>query len=507
MKNIQIVLIILWLSTQAYTQSNSWMRTIGNNGYSIALTMDTLQDKLCFGGFFNDTIVFNTDTLYSFGGADGYVSLIDTAGNLNKSINWGGAFFDVTDFIEVSNNSIILAGQTTSSNYQILGNEYQKESSQDVFIAKINNSLSNVEWLVNDYNDGNSNFNRSLSTFDTLINISGFYGAFETRTYNVNGELLWNILYPTSNYVETTIDSSGIYAVVDSFEVQSVDGSPQGGIYKHKLMKYDRYGTIMKMVDIINYESPQLTSNISIQSVTTDSSGNIFIIGVFDGDITFDGFVYHAGSNSKGFCAKFDNSLNPDWFNVIGGDSHLVQNISIENSNVDHYITWSEKENPSDNSLKYYVSKFDETGNSIYTYNLPSSNTVVGNDVTYTNNSLYVCGLFNGDIEFNGSSHSSTGVFDIFISKLDSSSYTSINGISQSEYLYELYPNPTARFLNIRSNHDMDEIRVVSSSGKSLMSYKNTNTNNLLLDLAGLRNGLYFIVLGDDKTVLKFIKE
>ena len=177
-----------------------------------------LESNIVHGGWLNDTLVYNLDTLISNGEADGYISIMDSAGNCIKSINWGGQSFDATDFIGSTNNSLILSGHTASQNYKILGNQYQKtSSSQDVFIAKLDDSLTNVEWVINDYNNGSLNYNNSMCIFDTLINISGFYGNFETRTYSTDGILQWKKEYQTSNSVLSTLDSTGIYTVIDSF--------------------------------------------------------------------------------------------------------------------------------------------------------------------------------------------------------------------------------------------------------------------------------------------------
>jgi alpha-L-arabinofuranosidase len=63
----------------------------------------------------------------------------------------------------------------------------------------------------------------------------------------------------------------------------------------------------------------------------------------------------------------------------------------------------------------------------------------------------------------------------------------------------KIYPNPTKRFVNLSNlpNENL-EIRIVNSIGRTILTEKSNYQENLFLDLLGLDQGIYFIVINDD---------
>ena len=507
MKNLLLIFNVFILSFNCFAQSFEWLRVLGNNDYNISKSITLIESKIGHGGWFNNTLIFDLDTLISLGGADGYLSIMDSTGNFIKSINWGGSTFDATDYVESSGNSLIMNGQTTSANYSILGNQYQKTSTnQDVFIAKINSSLTNVEWIINDYNNAGFNFNHSLSVLDTLINISGFYGSFETRTYNTNGELLWVKEYPTSNSVQSTLDSTNIYAVIDSFHVQYINGIPQGGIYKHKLMKYDRSGNLVDSTDIINFHTPMLSNNFYVSSITTDDDGNILISGNFEGVVIFNNIDYNAGRDKKGFLAKFDNMLTPKWFNVIG-DTHYTETTVVKSTGGFYYVAWAETQSNIGDKPDYHLTKYDQFGNLIANFNLSSTKVVVGYSLEVSHDDIYIAGLFQGSLNIDGTIYQSTGIFDIFILKINTTSLTSFSKELQiADYHIKVYPNPFSTQLIINGSNNLEQISIFTVNGQELKKYTNINSNNFQIDTSFLSKGMYLISIGKGNYYIKVVK-
>lgn len=86
--------------------------------------------------------------------------------------------------------------------------------------------------------------------------------------------------------------------------------------------------------------------------------------------------------------------------------------------------------------------------------------------------------------------------------------YTNIN-LSTSETLQEacaVYPNPAQDLLNLKGISAGSIISVYSRESKKVLE---TKFNNTALNISGLENGLYFMVLNDEnkKQVLKFLKK
>jgi hypothetical protein len=61
-----------------------------------------------------------------------------------------------------------------------------------------------------------------------------------------------------------------------------------------------------------------------------------------------------------------------------------------------------------------------------------------------------------------------------------------------------VYPNPASEFLNIRSDHHINSVRLNNSSGQTLSSIE-FNAKTYKMNINGLPRGLYFLILHTDK--------
>lgn len=77
---------------------------------------------------------------------------------------------------------------------------------------------------------------------------------------------------------------------------------------------------------------------------------------------------------------------------------------------------------------------------------------------------------------------------------------TSISEIGTIDVL--VYPNPTADVINIVSDVMVNNVKVINAVGKTVI---NINSDVNTVNLSDLNNGMYFIVVNDEKT-LKVLK-
>lgn len=87
----------------------NWIsRTFGSGIYDIGVKIRIQQDKICVVGQFEDTMSIGQQTLTSYGGMDGFISLMDSAGNFLWTKQLGSPGNDrFSDAAFVANNEIV----------------------------------------------------------------------------------------------------------------------------------------------------------------------------------------------------------------------------------------------------------------------------------------------------------------------------------------------------------------------------------------------------------------
>jgi polyhydroxybutyrate depolymerase len=70
------------------------------------------------------------------------------------------------------------------------------------------------------------------------------------------------------------------------------------------------------------------------------------------------------------------------------------------------------------------------------------------------------------------------------------------SGLSEEELAWEMYPNPANEILVIKTKDNIEKVIVHDYTGKKLLEIIRNN-EEVLLDIGGLKNGIYFIALSD----------
>lgn len=70
------------------------------------------------------------------------------------------------------------------------------------------------------------------------------------------------------------------------------------------------------------------------------------------------------------------------------------------------------------------------------------------------------------------------------------------SGLSEEELAWEIYPNPANEILVIKTKDNIEKVNVHDYTGKKLLEIIRNN-EEVLLDIGGLKNGIYFISLAD----------
>lgn len=489
MKFIQIIGLVVCFHYFSNAQNAEWIRVIENDKNNwITSSTSNNRNKLLFGGTFSGSLTFDTTVLISSGSSDGYVSIINKNGDFIRTISWGGTQFDNTNAIEIVDDAIFMIGNTSSSSYELLGNSYQNQNAgNEIFLARIDTSLNEVIWIESAFSQGSLNFNTSMSADDQFINISGFYGAFQTLTYNLDGEMLWIKEFPTSNSIHSKIHRGNVFVVIDSFDVKNNNGIPIGGVYKHKLIKYNMLGEFQKQVDAFKFVSPQIGNGGGIYKIEVDKNDNVYLIGTFNEPIQFKGDTIDPLGEEKGFIAKFDNSLRPLWLKAVDNNKYQI---SFHKDN--YWITWKEY-NVVDSSFYFHLEKYDLNDILKASHQFSS---IVGN-LEFIENDIYLVGYLDGQIKIHNQTYTNEGFPDFLIIKLEDSITTTIETNSVNENSLKIYPNPASDEISIESIHPIHRIQLFDSLGKLVLQVDNLNLKDYKLNLNKLSAGQYYLLVNN----------
>jgi len=237
------------------------------------------------------------------------------------------------------------------------------------------------------------------------------------------------------------MDSSGNTYVTGCF-FSIVDFDPGSGLDDHTgpgvfLSKFDSLGNFIWAKTWGGSEG-DLGNGVAV-----DNAENVYVTGTFNGTVDFkpgSGMDNHTANGSYDvFLSKFDSSGNFIWAKTWGGSSYdggfsvaadTSGNVFVTgffNGTVDFDLGSDVDNHTSNGSDDAFLSKFDSSGNFLWakTWGGIDNNDVgVAVAVDISGNAL-VTGRFQSGFDFNPGSgvdnHASSGIYDVFLSKFDSS--------------------------------------------------------------------------------------
>lgn len=326
------------------------------------------------------------------------------------------------------------------------------EGSTDIFLVKTNNQ-GVIQWAVSAGgtasdkglsiavdNAGTSyitGFYNGTATFDTTSLTSlGLQDVFIAK-YDANGNLDWvKSMGGTNSDIGNgiAIDWSGNVAVTGEFAGLASFGSTNltslAGTTDAFILKLSSAGTVSW---VKKGSGNSLDRGVDI---ACDQAGNIYAIGQFSNNITFD--VLHTNSNlNENFLIKYSASGSEQWFRQIGGGSSNVATALAADSVGNLYVTGdftgtvffygSPNVNLSGNySNRVFVAKYNNSGQPQWATAASSESDLTSRAIAADNEgNSYITGHFKCQLGDFRDSYGS-GIFqvvgknDIFVSKYDS---------------------------------------------------------------------------------------
>ena len=325
-----------------------WAKNTGGteDDYSYSVATDGSGNVYVTGYFYSSSITFGTTTLTntSSGNADMYIVKYDGNGNVLWAKSAGGTYSDGGNKVTTDGSgNVYLTGFYFNSSITFGSTTLTNTGSDDIFIVKYD-SNGNILWAKSaggtsdDISksiavDGSGNvyltgyFNSSTITFgSTTLTNKGAYDAFIVK-YDNNGNVLWaksagGSAYDYSSDIST--DNSGNVYITGYFSSTFISFGTKSftntgsTTYDMYIVKYDSSGNILWA------KSAGEDGTEYSNSITTDGSGNVYVIGDFgSASLTF-GTTTLTNPNSSNyasviFIVKYDGSGNVLWAKSAGG--------------------------------------------------------------------------------------------------------------------------------------------------------------------------------------------
>jgi len=350
---------------------------------------------------------------------------------------------------------------------------------------------------------------------------------------NSNGDYIWVYSYGHSgeDYTATLMfDNSGNLILSGGF-TQTVDFD--NGVGTASLTSgggffgMDSY--LLKLSDLGEFEwvKHQITSvgDVFVTETKMDNLGNIYSIGLYEDIADFDPsvsgnsntptpttntyFIQKLDSNGGLVWVKFNDGIDPRSF-VIDNSNNLILSGTFNGTKDFDIGTGVYNLTPAVALRSAFVQTIDADGNFIEAYALHGANNqscipFVRDLESLDDGSLLMLVHFEGSIDIDSSPNNETpitsqGDKDLLIIKLSSyaTSTKEINNINN----VEIYPNPSKRFLDIKTTQDILSLKVINSFGQVVLENKQTNS----IDLESIPTGVYFIkILLKNETIIKKI--
>lgn len=279
------------------------------------------------------------------------------------------------------------------------------------------------------------------------------------RRYDREGGLIWGRQFGTTQYdsAQSVATDNSANAYVVGYTYGSLAGSR--GQADAFIRKYNKSGTVVWTRQFGTSE------NDSAYGVTTDSSGNAYVVGSTAGNLaaspslsddafirkynssgsvvwtrqfTFGGYDYAtaqgvavdgggavyvggytSGLDSSGFVRKFNNAGTTIWTRVLdNGSDEYVYDISARGSYV--YVagfTYGTYASPNQGGADVFVRRYNTSGTNLWTKQFGTSAEDIGQGVSIdSSGNAYVTGYTSGSI-----SGSNQGLSDVFVRKYNTS--------------------------------------------------------------------------------------
>jgi hypothetical protein len=323
-----------------------WVKTAGGDDNEQGEAIKYKNNYLYVSGYFSDTCWFQNEMIVSLGQSDAFVAKYDLQGNLVWVRLAGGTGEDHANALDVDDDGNVYAGGNyeramNAGSIQLNTTNIYKESffisysaNGDVNWAKsgLGNGVNQITGIAFNHHQGiylTGFFSNTLQLAQLSVNSNtSSHDVFLARV-NTDGDLIW-IKKAGSAYED---NANGVCSDLEGNA--TITGYFSGtAMFDNNSVTYIDYNDIF----VAHYDSSG--NNIWVKAgkgqqldigfaVTSDDDGDIFVTGMFQGLINFDGSILN-GYDRDVFLISYDKNGNIRWINQAGAsDTDCGLGISV----------------------------------------------------------------------------------------------------------------------------------------------------------------------------------
>jgi hypothetical protein len=368
-----------------------WARRVGSSGYAATLATDSAGNSYV-GGSFPGTSLFDGATLFSAGQNDLYLAKFDPNGNFIWARRGGGTNMDW---------ALDVALEADGTNFLMAGAFYG--ASTTIGSSTFNSGM----------NFGNQIFVTKWTTAGTYVWGKAATGVNIRQNSTVTSDSLGNVYW------------AGAFVGTANFGTTNLISSPSNQ-FNAFLAKYDSNGALLDL--------KRFPGTNSAVRVLCDSIGNVYLVGTFNGGLTFPGVNLIATNSTSGygdvFVAKYSPAGTLLWAKQgkPGGQQNFyeVLDVSLDpNGNVFFSGDFQYGFNFGPVSLvhpagadAFFAAGFTKDGDYLWAKS-GAEDTFGSSLATDNSNRLFVAGSFRGTAGFDSTNLTSAGFSDVYISSMD----------------------------------------------------------------------------------------
>jgi len=414
---------------------------VGNES-SRSIAVDTLGN-VYIAGYISGTTVFGNDTIVSAGLADVFVAKYTKEGVLQWVKHGGGSAYDYANNVKVDRSGNVYITGVFEGTASFDGLSVTVEGNTDIFVIKYN-SDGEIQWIkqgkASSYGysnalaiDKNNDlyvtgcFLLSANFGNGIINSTGGYDIFIVK-YNGAGEVksvlkaggaLHDIAYGIA------VDSAGFVYITGYFHTSANFGAinvTSAGDDDIFIAKYDPSFSTWAWVAKGGGVGHESGTDLAV-----DKNGNVYVTGVFDGNISFSGTALSSKGENDIFMAKYNSAGTLLWAKSAGGaGGERAAGLALDaRDNI--YITGFF------NSIVYFdhislisagisdtfIAKYSTTGALQWVQRIGSISHDEGKDIAIdANKNIFITGFFKDTNLFGSTPITSVGDTDIYIARI-----------------------------------------------------------------------------------------
>lgn len=541
------------------TFTHDW--AIGYYGFNVDVPTSICTDvrsNIYSVGYFEDSIDMDTVAadreLWSHGLRDGYINKLDSSGNPIWSLPIGGSSLDQCQYIAYDGSSSLYISGTFNGTVDFDPGpgvyNLTAAGGYDAFLLKLDtNGIFNwaVNWGASSAEFGGQILIGSASeiymigTFGSAIDLDPGSGVQMTTTSSAgtfivkltsSGTFVWGGNYTASSFSSAALDGNGFIYLAGTCQGANCDMDPGAGTINFSTANNTQDIYVIKITingSYIWHRTIGNTSTNQAHSVGVDIRGNVYLTGIFLGNLDFDpgpgSFMMNAGFTIDAFLCRLDTAGNfINAISLVSSTGDIERCYALQDSDGYFYLMGNFADavdfNPSaaaytltsqTSTLDFYYMCMDSACNFMWASAMAGSgNQVTGAFCFDPQGNIISTHPLTGNIDADmGAGTDMLGEYnntDIFVARMRRTVPLSADVKEvQLETTFRAYPIPCSSVLHIAFDHPqrIQAIHIFNLTGEQINVFWSATQSEAIVSTGELPFGIYIVVCESEYGVFR----